>query len=83
MRDWKGNYCWQALQDSKMDGKSGKIIDVATFKIDRVIIKNDPVSFKSDPLSFKSDPCDSSDIRPWNQVIKSSAPRKTIPVDLP
>ena len=63
MADWKGNYCWQALQDSKKDGKSGKIMDVATFKIDRVIIKTDPdsfksdlVSFKSDPLSFKSDP---------------------------
>ena len=53
-----------------MDGKSGKIIDVATFKIDRVIIKNDPVSFKSDPLSFKSDPCDSSDIRPMESSHK-------------
>ena len=56
MADWKGNYCWQALQDSKKDGKSGKIMDVATLKIDRVSIKTDPVSYKSDPLSIKSDP---------------------------
>ena len=49
MADWKGNYCWQALQDSKKDGKSGKIMDVATFKIDRVIIKTNPVNFKGWP----------------------------------
>ena len=53
MADWKGNYSWQALQDSKKDGKSGKIMDVATFKIDRIIIKTDQVSFKSDPVSIK------------------------------
>ena len=38
MADWKGNYCWQALQDSKKDGKSGKIMDVATFKIEGTIL---------------------------------------------
>ena len=56
MADWKGNYCWKALQDSKKDGKSDKIMYVATFKIDHFSIKTDPVSYKSDPLSIKSDP---------------------------
>ena len=55
MADWKWTNCWQALQDNKKDGKSGKIMDDATFKIHRVIIKTDPVSIKSDPVSIKSD----------------------------
>ena len=56
MADWKGNYSWQAFQDSKKDDKSGNIMDDATFKSDPLSIKSDSVSFKSDPVSFKSDP---------------------------